>query len=77
MAVYRLPFESPFKFPGQKPGEQTWTSYGNWDEPSGGHGIDQSGNPTNEQAYAFDLMHDTGGAVLAARAGRVIDCVET
>ena len=63
MALYRLPF------PKEK--AVTWfVQNGNWDQ--GGHAADQTDNPTDEQAYAFDINHDTGGKVLAARAGTVI-----
>jgi len=76
MAVYRLPFQAQFTLPGAAK-ETTWVSHGNWDEPGGGHGVGQTSNPTDEQAYAFDLDHPTGGRILAARAGTVIDAVGT
>jgi Peptidase family M23 len=69
MALYRFPFPA-------EANQSTWASHGNWDEPGGGHGVGQAHNPTDEQAYAFDLDHATGGKILAARAGRVKDLDE-
>ena len=63
MALYRLPFPEE--------AVQTWyLENGSWDQ--NGHGVGQVANPTDEQAYAFDIVHATGGKVLAARAGTVI-----
>lgn len=67
MALYRLPFPA-------EADTQTWKSRGNWDQA--GHGVGQTNNPTDEQAYAFDFNHATGGKILAARAGEVIDLDE-
>ena len=64
MALYRLPFPS-------EQNQSTWTVGGNWDQ--GGHGVGQDNNPTDEQAYAYDLVHAKGAKILAARAGEVID----
>ena len=63
MALYRLPFP-------EEDGQTWFVQNGGWDQ--GGHGAGQKDNPTDEQAYAFDMDHDTGGKVLAARAGTVI-----
>jgi len=63
MALYRLPFPA-------EASESTWKVRGNWDQ--GGHGAGQTSNPTDEQAYAIDINHATGGKILAARAGTVI-----
>src|SRR5262245_37873119 len=62
MAIYRLPFENDFQWE---------VGGGNWDDPV--HGHYQPTPPTDEQAYAWDLLHPTGGNVLAARAGVVIN----
>lgn len=67
MALYRFPFPS-------EKDASTWTVRGTWD--NGGHEVGQSNNPTDEQAYAYDIGHATGGKVLAARAGEVIDLDE-
>ena len=64
MAVYRLPFPA-------EANQSTWNVGGNWDQ--GHHQVGQMNNPTDEQAYAFDIGHETGGKILAARAGVVID----
>ncbi len=64
MALYRLPFPS-------EANQSTWKASGNWDQ--GGHGAGPAPNPTDEQAYANDIGHETGGKILAARAGVVID----
>ena len=64
MALYRLPFP-------EEDGQTWFVNNGGWDQ--GGHAAGQGDdNPTDEQAYAFDIDHDTGGKVLAARAGTVI-----
>ena len=62
MALYRLPFP-------EEDGQTWFVQNGGWDQ--GGHGVDQA-KPTDEQAYAFDMNHETGGKVLAARAGTAI-----
>src|SRR5262245_51432560 len=65
MALYRLPFP-------EENGDTWFLNNGNWDQ-GGGHAATQGdNNPTDEQAYAFDMDHETGGKVLAARAGTVI-----
>src|SRR5262245_15317214 len=64
MALYRFPFPS-------ETDQSTWKVRGNWDQS--GHGVGQVSNPTDEQAYAYDFGHATGGKILAARAGEVID----
>jgi hypothetical protein len=46
MALYRLPFPA-------EANAMTWKARGNWDQA--GHGVGQTNNPTDEQAYAFDL----------------------
>jgi len=62
MATYRLPFEN----------DGQWkVGGGNWDDPV--HGHYNPTPPTDEQAYAWDMLHPTGGNVLAARAGVVIN----
>lgn len=63
MAIYRLPFPS-------ESSTTTWTCSGNWDV-GGGHG--PGSDDADGQCYAFDIGHPTGGKVLAARAGYVID----
>lgn len=65
MAIYRLPFPS-------ESSATTWTSSGNWDV-GGAHGAGDPGDNADGQCYAFDITHPTGGKVLAARAGVVID----
>ena len=61
MASYRLPFEN----------DGQWAcGTGNWDDKTWGHYM--PAGPTDEQAYAWDLTHPTGGNVLAARAGVVV-----
>src|SRR5688500_5639549 len=64
MALYRLPFEPEFA--------QTWTCSGNWDV-GGAHGPGGPDDHADGQCYAFDIGHKTGGKLLAARAGVVID----
>lgn len=64
MALYRLPLEPEFG--------STWTCSGNWDV-GGAHGPGDPGDHADGQCYAFDLGHKTGGKILAARAGLVID----
>lgn len=64
MALYRLPFEPEFG--------QTWTCSGNWDV-GGAHGPGDPSDHSDGQCYAFDIGHKTGGKLLAARAGHVID----
>lgn len=69
MAIYRLPFPS-------ESNPSTWTTSGNWDV-GGAHGPGDPNDNADGQCYAFDIDHPTGGHVLAARAGTVIDLLST
>ncbi len=69
MAIYRLPF--PATLDGSN-----WNTSGNWDV-GGAHGEGEPNDNADGQCYAFDIGHATGGKILAARAGVVIDLFAT
>jgi murein DD-endopeptidase MepM/ murein hydrolase activator NlpD len=68
MALYRLPFPA-------EANQATWLASGNWDV-GGAHGPGDPNDNADGQCYAYDIGHSTGGKVLAARAGIVLDSLD-